>query len=155
MSTVPPFFDDFGARCRQLGICDPKIDDATVSKRILKVCPAGTYTSLYVHTMYHHFSTYPGTEVKRYRLVQFKPTNNETLWNMLCVIFKRTINETVNLGRAVEGLLGSPDPKNRHYAQSAYWQNYTIKLYVRMERAFEWGIDVEQDPATGIAQIAL
>jgi hypothetical protein len=134
--------------CLHLELCNPAVDDPTVTDNVIRACPAGTYSTIFARTEDHHFSSNPGIALERSRLVQFKPTNYQAAWNILSIIFQRTNVETLNLNRVGQGLLGSQDPRDQHYAQSAYWQNYTIKVYVSMAGAFNYDIEDEQGAVT-------
>jgi hypothetical protein len=141
---IPPLFT-------KLGICDSAVDDADLRNRIQSVCPTGTYTSIYVRTMNHQFLFLPESPQERSRLIQFEPTNSGALWNALCIIFKSTVIEPIDLSRTVLGLLGSTHSKDRQNAHSAYWQNFTIKLYVSMRDGLSFDIEESQGVGTRIA----
>ncbi len=135
--------------CRHLDICNPAIDDATVSDHVIEACPAETYTSIYVRTMDHHYPNAPGGVMEHSRLVQFQPTSLEAARHILSIIFQKTPVETLNLNRVAQGVLGSQDPRDIHFAQSANWQNYTLKVYATIGDNFNWDMSPpEQDGVT-------
>ena len=134
--------------CHQLDICNSAIEDTIVSDRIKGACPPGTYSWIFVRTADHYFGTTLGTEPEPSRLIQFKPTGKEALWNILRIIFQTTDIETININRVVLGLLGSTDERDNHCAHSAYWQNYTIKVYVSMGNPFSVDMQSEQGAVT-------
>jgi hypothetical protein len=134
--------------CHQLGICDPAIADEAISDRVRMACPVGTYSSIVVCTTAHRFLT--GRQIEPSRLITFQPTYREAAKNLLSIIFQRTTQEILLLVGTLQGLLGSQDPEDRHYAASAYWQNHTIKGYISMgeAEAFNWDIETEQGAVT-------
>ncbi len=134
--------------CRHLDICNPAIEDTAVAERIKRICPPHTYSWILVRTMDHHFGTTPGIAEERARLIQFMPTNSQAAWNIICIIFQRTTVEVLFTNRAVQGLLGSADQNDIHSAQSAYWQNYSIKVYVSIGGNFSVEMQTERGRVT-------
>ena len=137
------------AVCHTLDICNRNVGDDLVSDRIKTNCPPKTYSWLFVRTVEHHFRTIPGGQpTEPARLIRFQPTNKQAALNILCIIFQRTSIETLNINRVILGLLGSPEPRDKTAAKSAYWQNYTITVYVSMGTSFSVDIQAEQGAAT-------
>jgi hypothetical protein len=143
----------FQLTCQNSGICNPDISDDVIGVQIKQNCPPNTFSWIDVRSMPHQFTTVPTPQAIPSRFVQFQSTTYQSCKHILSILIRRTELETLILNQVARGILGSNNPDDQTAARSAFWQNYTITLFVSMDGSYNYDVFPEQGKTTQVAAL--
>ncbi len=141
----------FQVACQNLGICNPIIGDDVIGDHIRQNCQPNTYSWIDVRSVPHQFTTLPTQEAVPSRFVKLQSTSYQSFKHVLSILLRKTDVEMLILNQVAKGIVGSNNPDDQTALRSAFWQNYTITLFVAMDGSYNYDVLLEREKTTQIA----